>query len=90
MKGETVSENVVLRGIDTIVTREGEKLECWDLHIGMKLNLLGRKMTLMQADLVTVNWLDQQAIKLRKMKVSRYVYRQKINIVHYHFLQISI
>ena len=71
MKGETVSENVVLRGIDTIVTREGEKLECWDLHIGMKLNLLGRKMTLMQADLVTVNWLDQQAIKLRKMKVIR-------------------
>lgn len=69
MKGEMVSENVLLRGIDTIVTREGGKLECWDLHIGMKLNLLGRKMTLMQADLVTVNWLEQQAVKLRKMKV---------------------
>ena len=69
MKGETVSETVELRGIDTIVNRQGEKLECWDLHIGMKLDLLGRKMTLMQADLVTVNWLEYQASKLRKIKV---------------------
>ena len=69
MKGETVSETVELRGIDTIVNRQGEKLECWDLHIGMKLELLGRKMTLMQADLVTVNWLEYQASKLRKIKV---------------------
>ena len=69
MKGDTASETVELRGIDTIVNRQGEKLECWDLHIGMKLELLGRKMTLMQADLVTVNWLEYQASKLRKIKV---------------------
>lgn len=72
MKGETVSETVELRGIDTTVNRQGEKLECWDLHIGMKLDLLGRKMTLMQADLVTVNWLEYQASKLRKIKVRPY------------------
>ena len=70
MKGESVSENVVLRGVDNILSREGAVLECWDLHIGMKLELLGRKMTLMQGDLLTVNWLEHQALKLRKIKVS--------------------
>ena len=68
MKGVSVNETVELRGIDSIVNRNGERFECWDLHIGTKINILGRKMTLMQADLATVNWLEHQAVKLRKIK----------------------
>jgi hypothetical protein len=44
-------------------------LECWDLHVGVKIDLLGRKTTLMQSSLVTAQWLDFQAARLTKMKL---------------------
>jgi hypothetical protein len=44
-------------------------LECWDLHVGVKIDLLGRKTTLMQSSLVTAQWLDFQAARLTKIKM---------------------
>eukprot|EP00967_Tisochrysis_lutea_P133962 scaffold235918_cov35-Tisochrysis_lutea.AAC.2 len=39
-------------------------LTCWDLHVGAKLNILGKPTTLLQANLETGQWLDYQAAKL--------------------------
>ena len=33
-------------------------LQCWDLHVGCRINVLGRPTTLMQCDLVTAQWLE--------------------------------
>ena len=35
-------------------------LECWDLHVGARLNILGRCTTLMQCNLLTGKWLEYQ------------------------------
>merc|ERR1719502_178393 len=43
-------------------------LECWDLHVGAKLNVLGRPTTLMQANLVTGKWLEYQGERLLRIK----------------------
>jgi len=43
-------------------------LECWDLHVGAKLNVLGRPTTLMQANLVTGKWLEYQSDRLLRIK----------------------
>jgi len=43
-------------------------LECWDLHVGCKLNVLGRPTTLMQANLVTGQWLEYHAERLLRIK----------------------
>lgn len=43
-------------------------LECWDLHVGCKLNVLGRPTTLMQCNLVTGQWLEYHAERLQRIK----------------------
>jgi len=40
----------------------------WDLHVGARLNILGRPTTLMQANLFTTKWLDYQAARLGAIK----------------------
>lgn len=43
-------------------------LECWDLHVGCRLNVLGRPTTLMQCNLVTGQWLEYHAERLLRIK----------------------
>ena len=43
-------------------------LQCWDLHVGCRLNVLGRPTTLMQSNLVTGQWLDYHAERLVRIK----------------------
>ncbi|KAL1529158.1 hypothetical protein AB1Y20_000117 [Prymnesium parvum] len=43
-------------------------LECWDLHVGAKINILGRPTTLMQCSLDTARWLGYHAERLRLIK----------------------
>lgn len=43
-------------------------LECWDLHVGCRLNVLGRPTTLMQCNLVTGQWLEFHAERLMRIK----------------------
>ena len=43
-------------------------LECWDLHVGCRLNVLGRPTTLMQCNLVTGQWLEYHAERLARIK----------------------
>lgn len=45
-------------------------LECWDLHIGCRLNVLGRPTTLMQGNLVTGQWLEYHAERLTRIKLA--------------------
>ena len=43
-------------------------VECWDLYLGARVNLLGKPTTLMQANGSTVSWLSFYADQLRKLK----------------------
>jgi len=45
-------------------------LECWDLHVGAKLNILGRPTTLMQCNLDTGKWLGYHGERLRRIKMA--------------------
>lgn len=45
-------------------------LQCWDLHVGAKINLFGRPTTLMSCGLKTGAWLDYHARGLRAIKES--------------------
>jgi len=45
-------------------------LECWDLHVGCRLNVLGRPTTLMQCNLVTGQWLEYHAERLFRIKAA--------------------
>ena len=63
---------VSLKNSDRIYTMShvnlvrGGVAQCWDLHIGAKLDVLGRRTSLMQAnDLATSEWLEYQERHLR-------------------------
>ena len=67
---------VLLDGSDKVYTlshiqngpRGGEALEGWDLHVGAKIDVLGRKTTLMQANGSTTNWLEHHRRALSKLQ----------------------
>ena len=56
-------------------------LECWDLHVGCRLNVLGRPTTLMQCNLVTGQWLEYHADRLSIIKASLESQLQKYETV---------
>ena len=43
-----------------IQNRYGVPLDCWDLHVGASLKILGRNVTLKKASGETQEWLDWQ------------------------------
>ena len=43
-------------------------LQGWDLHVGCRLNILGRPTTLMQCNLLTRKWLEYHAERLGRIK----------------------
>lgn len=45
-------------------------LQGWDLHVGCRLNILGRPTTLMQCNLLTGKWLEYHADRLGRIKKS--------------------
>ena len=67
---------VLLDGSDKVYTlshiqngpRGGVALEGWDLHVGAKIDVLGRKTTLMQANGATTNWLEHHRRALSKLQ----------------------
>ena len=61
----TLNKTVALRYVK-IAGREGELLQCWDLYIGQKIDVLGKPTTLMQADHGTLQWLEYHARRLLK------------------------
>jgi len=44
-----------------IFNSANRKLQCWDLHVGAKIVLLGRQLTLQRASKETVTWLETKA-----------------------------
>ncbi|DBA04525.1 TPA: hypothetical protein N0F65_011073 [Lagenidium giganteum] len=46
----------------------GKVLECWDLYVGARIMILGRLTTLMQASMLTSQWLDMHHKALQKQK----------------------
>ena len=43
-------------------------LQGWDLHVGCRLNILGRPTTLMQCNLLTGKWLEYHAERLERIR----------------------
>mmetsp|Transcript_36119 Transcript_36119/g.69266 ORF Transcript_36119/g.69266 Transcript_36119/m.69266 type:complete len:277 (+) Transcript_36119:240-1070(+) len=53
-----------------IYRRDGQLLEPHDLHVGARVDVLGRTVTLRQASLDARNWLDDQARALLRRKLA--------------------
>lgn len=54
--------------ISHIVGPTGSVLTAWDLHVGARILVLGRRTTLMQASLLTRQWLQLQERKLLQIQ----------------------
>ena len=54
-------------------------LECWDLHVGCRLNVLGRPTTLMQCNLVTGQWLEFHSERLLRIKLKELFFWNYLN-----------
>jgi hypothetical protein len=68
----TGSFQVVVDGTERVFTlshlpalRSGRPLQGWDLHVGAKIDVLGRPTTLRQASLLTAQWLEAHRSRLR-------------------------
>jgi len=62
---KTLVHDLVSTGI-----KSGLPLECWDLHLGARINLLGRTVTLTQCSRPTMLWLEKNKRRLLKLKNS--------------------
>ena len=60
--------DVTLHGLSSVTAKHGMPVQCWDLHVGAKLNILGKPTTLLQADGATVAWLEHHASRLAREK----------------------
>lgn len=58
--------------ISHIMNKYQVPVEAWDLHVGCKLDVLGRTVTLMQASLKTKEWLNKHRKKYVQQK-ARYI-----------------
>jgi hypothetical protein len=60
-----LNKTVALKDVK-IAGRDGELLQCWDLFVGQKIDVLGKPTTLMQANHATLMWLEFHARRLLK------------------------
>lgn len=60
-------EALVMDGVE-ITLPNGSPAACWDLHIGAKVSVLGRKLSLLQASRETLEWLEEHGRRLTKLK----------------------
>ena len=61
-------QEISLYNLTSVTAKNGLPVECWDLHIGAKLNLLGKSTTLLQGSMATVRWLEHHTKRLKKVK----------------------
>lgn len=59
---------LMLDNLHNVTDVHGRPVDVWDLHVGMSLILLGRKVTLLKADAYTAAWIDMHAARLKKLK----------------------
>ena len=60
-------ENVSI-DVSDVESKRREPIECWDLHIGATLDILGKNTTLQQGTFETIQWLDYKAARLLAVK----------------------
>eukprot|EP00281_Chroomonas_sp_CCMP1168_P025935 CAMPEP_0206226128 /NCGR_PEP_ID=MMETSP0047_2-20121206/7906_1 /ASSEMBLY_ACC=CAM_ASM_000192 /TAXON_ID=195065 /ORGANISM="Chroomonas mesostigmatica_cf, Strain CCMP1168" /LENGTH=127 /DNA_ID=CAMNT_0053649155 /DNA_START=20 /DNA_END=403 /DNA_ORIENTATION=+ len=63
-----LNKTVALREVK-IAGRDGELLQCWDLFVGQKIDVLGKPTTLMQASHATLQWLEHHSRRLLKKAI---------------------
>lgn len=62
-----LEENVSI-DVSDVESKRREPIECWDLHIGATLDILGKNTTLQQGTFETIQWLDYKAARLLAVK----------------------
>eukprot|EP00455_Lapot_gusevi_P043594 TRINITY_DN5322_c0_g1_i5.p1 TRINITY_DN5322_c0_g1~~TRINITY_DN5322_c0_g1_i5.p1 ORF type:complete len:275 (-),score=64.70 TRINITY_DN5322_c0_g1_i5:29-826(-) len=62
------ASNITRFALSHLTDKHGNKIECWHLHVGAKLNILGKPCTLLQCEYSTAAWLKYQAARLLKLK----------------------
>ena len=55
-------------GLASLTAKRKQPVQCWDLHVGAKVNLLGKATTLNQCNGETLEWLEFHATQLKKLK----------------------
>ena len=59
---------LMLSGLASLTAKRKQPVQCWDLHVGAKVNLLGKATTLNQCNGETLEWLEFHATQLKKLK----------------------
>lgn len=59
-------EAVSLFNLMSVTAKNGLPIQCWDLHVGAKLNMLGKTTTLMQVSVFPTKVLGRSFIQLSK------------------------
>ncbi|QDZ25381.1 hypothetical protein HOP50_17g79210 [Chloropicon primus] len=62
-----LEENVAI-DLSDVQSKRKLPIECWDLHIGATLDILGKNTTLQQGTFETIQWLDYKAARLLAVK----------------------
>ena len=61
-------QEISLYNLTSVTAKNGLPVQAWDLHIGAKLNLLGKSTTLLQGSMATIKWLEFHAKRLKGVK----------------------
>ncbi|GMH36404.1 hypothetical protein BSKO_04272 [Bryopsis sp. KO-2023] len=84
---DSTQQSVKISNMKHVTAKNGSPLQCWDLHVGAKLDILGKTVTLMQASLETSLWIDSHKKKMARLKaeleelVKKYRYRPFVNAI---------
>jgi len=70
-------QELIVSNLLAVTTKLGGTVEVWDLYVGATLDILGRSVTLLKADLDTAQWNDFHAKRLKKLKAELQAELQK-------------
>ncbi|GAX74249.1 hypothetical protein CEUSTIGMA_g1698.t1 [Chlamydomonas eustigma] len=68
MRTANEDQELVLAGPLPVLTHGGVQAEVWDLHVGAKLSIFGKPVTLLKAEGTTAAWLENHSKLLLQLK----------------------
>jgi hypothetical protein len=85
---QTLSLQVKIKDLDPITissptTSLGKDLEIWDMFIGSSIDILGKPTILKQADMKTIEWIEQKAKQFLQTRENLVEEIRKYNSKHF-------
>ncbi len=68
LRTSTDDQELAYGPIHAVTSSSSTTVELWDLHVGATVVILGKRVTLLKADLETVEWNRYHAQRLQKLK----------------------